>query len=234
MDTSTQLERFFEVLIAGDRPQARQIVDETLAHVGSPQDLIPELFWPAYELIEKLYRADQLTRLSHHCGTRLLRVLIDQNTSRFTIAPPIGRSVLAFCGPQDSDELGAQMGVDLLESAGFQVTFAGGNIPNDEILQRVHSTRPDVLLMFAAGAPDLPSLRRLIDTLREIGACPDIQLVVGGGVFNRADGLAEEIGADLWAPNPLELVSELQQRGDRRAPPEQRTVGRKRRARRAA
>ena len=103
--------------------------------------------------------------------------------------------MLAFCGPQDSDELGAQMGVDLLESAGFQVTFAGGNIPNDEILQRVHSTRPDVLLMFAAGAPDLPSLRRLIDTLREIAACPAIPLWGGGGLFNRAERLAQWTGA---------------------------------------
>ena len=34
----------------------------------------------------------------------------------------------------------------------------------------------------------------MIDRIREIGAVPDLQVVVGGGVFNRADGLAEEIG----------------------------------------
>jgi MerR family transcriptional regulator, light-induced transcriptional regulator len=32
---------------------------------------------------------------------------------------------------------------------------------------------------------------------------------VGGGVFNRADGLAEEMGADLWAYSPADVVDLL-------------------------
>jgi hypothetical protein len=60
--------------------------------------------------------------------------------------------------------------------------------------------------MFCSAPADLPQVRSLIDTIREIGACPNLQIVVGGGVFNRADGLAEEIGADLWASTPIELI----------------------------
>ena len=82
--------------------------------------------------------------------------------------------------------------------------------------------------MFASGASDLPQIRQLIDTLHEIGACPNLQIVVAAGVFNRADGLAEEIGADLWAKSPLELVEMLVEEPQRRAQAEQRTVGRKR------
>jgi len=234
MITQGMLEQLFESLIAGDRPRSRAIVSDALDTVESPSELITELFWPTYENIEKLYRNDQLSKLSHHCGTRLLRVLIDQNAARCEVGAPIGRKVLAFCGPRDSDELGAQMAVDLLEEAGYQVIFAGGNIPNDEVLSEIHATRPDVLLMFAGGAADLPDLRQLIDTLREINACPNVQIVVGGGVFNRADGLAEEIGADLWASHPLELVRVMSDAPAHRAPAEQRTVGRKRRRQKAA
>jgi MerR family transcriptional regulator, light-induced transcriptional regulator len=234
MDRDILMERFFETLVNGDRPGARLIVEEVLREFGSPQDLVTELFWPAYEMVERLYRGDQLTRLAHHCATRLLRVLVDQVSGMYDLAPPNGRTVLAFCGPRDSDELGAQMGVDLLESAGYSVTFAGGNIPNDEILAQIHEMKPDVLLMFVAGAQDLPNIRQLVDTLREIAACPNVQIVVGGGVFNRADGLAEEIGADLWASDPLELVEVMTDQPARRATPDQRTVGRKRKKREAA
>lgn len=83
--------------------------------------------------------------------------------------------------------------------------------------------------MFCSAAADLPGIRGLIDTLRDVNACPETQIVVGGGVFNRAEGLAEEIGADLWASTPLDLVESIVHDPDQRATPEQRTVGRIRR-----
>ncbi len=228
------VERFFETLVSGDRPAAREAVNEAIGSGTTPEALITDVFWPTYELVERLYRSDQLTRLSHHLATRLLRVLVDQNAARLTLKPRTGRTILAFCGPRDSDELGAQMAVDLLEQRGYRITFAGGGIANDEILSMVHDAKPQVLLMFASGANDLPHIRALIDTLGEIAACPNLQIVVGGGVFNRAEGLAEEIGADLWARDPLDLVEALAAEPDRRAAEDQRTVGRKRKVRREA
>ena len=65
------------------------------------------------------------------------------------------------------------------------------------------------------------SLRSAGELLKEGG--------VGGGVFNRAEGLAEEIGADLWAKRPQELLEKLVAQKDRRATADQRTVGRTRR-----
>lgn len=223
------VERFFEALISGDRPAAREIVNEALEAGGRPEHLVTGLFWSTYEMIERLYRGDQLTKLSHHLATRLLRVLVDQNAARLIPQTARNRRVFALCGPRDSDELGAQMAVDLLEQAGFEVSFAGGGIANDEILAQVHEARPHVLLLFASGANDLPQIRQLIDTLHEIGACPNLQIVVGGGVFNRAEGLAEEIGADMSAQDPLELVQEMIEDPGRRAQLAQRTVGRSRR-----
>lgn len=234
MSQAVLVERFFEALINGDRPSARAIVQESLQKGATAGQILNDLLWPTYESLEKLYRSDQLSKLSHHLGTRLLRVLVDQNAARLSPKASTGRSIFALCGPRDSDELGAQMAVDLLEEAGFRVRFAGGNIANDEIMSHVNEEKPDVLLMFASGANDLPNIRALIDSLREIAACPNVQIAVGGGVFNRADGLAEEIGADLWANSPMEMVDVLINDPARRAQMEQRTVGRKRRVRREA
>lgn len=233
MSQEIVVERFFETLISGVRPAARELVHEQMESGITPTQLVTELFWPTYEMIERLFRSDQLTKLSHQLSTRLLRVLVDQNAGLLGRSNSRGRTVMAFCGPRDSDELGAQMAVDLLEQAGFDVSFGGGNIPNDEILSAVHENKPDVLLMFASGPSDLPQIRQLIDTLHEIGACPGLQIVVGGGVFNRAEGLAEEIGADMWSGSPLELVESMIVEPAKRAQAEQRTVGRKRRTKAA-
>lgn len=233
MHSQQSIERFFETLTTGNRQRARALIEEAAASGWTAQQLIADLFWPTYELIDRLHREDQLTTLAHHTATRLLRVLVDQNSARLERAQPTGRRVMAFCGPAEADEMGAQMAVDLLESQGFDVTFAGGGIAADEILSQVNERRPDVVLMFASGPADLPGIRALIDTVRQVGACPDVQFAVGAGVFNRAEGLAEEIGADLWASTPLEMVEVLVAEPARRAPADQRTVGKKIRRRAA-
>lgn len=226
----TDIERFFEILTSGDRVAARTFVNRFHADGCPPEDVVLELFWPTLEMVQRFYRSDQLTTLSHHYAVRLLRMLVDQTASRYRMEPILGRRVLAFCGNHEPEELAAQMAVDLLEMSGFDVRFAGGGVAGDEILAQVHESKPDVLLMFASSPEDLPEIRRMIDTIREIGASEKTQIAVGGGVFNRAEGLAEEIGADTWATDILELVHTLIEEPARRAIPDQRTVGRKRRA----
>ena len=48
------------------------------------------------------------------------------------------------------------------------------------------------------------------EQIREIRATPDMEIAVGGGVFNRADGLAEAIGVSRSARTPMDLVRTLQ------------------------
>ncbi|MEL6739193.1 MAG: cobalamin-dependent protein [Planctomycetota bacterium] len=236
MSADVLTERLFEALINGDRPGARRVIAEQRERGIDAEIIMTDLFWPTYELIDSLHRRDKITNLSYNLATRLLRVLVDQSAAELvaTPAPRLNRRVFAACGPSEGLELGAQMAVDLLEANGFDVRFSGGGVPTDEVQALVQQDSPDVLLMFCSSPQDLPSIRQLIDTLHEVGACPNLQIVVGGGVFNRAEGLAEEIGADLWAVHPLELVDAMIEEHDRRATDDQRTVGRKRRLDQAA
>lgn len=223
-------ERLFQALISGDRAAARAIVDETVRSHVSGEQLAHEIYWPLIDTINTLFRNDQLSTLAHHYAIRMLRSLVDQAQLRYTYKPRNRRKVLMFSGPNESDDLSAQLVADLSEAAGFEMMFAGGGVANDEILAAIGEHKPDVLLMFSAAPSDAPNIRQLIDTIRRVAACPSLQIVVGGGVFNRAEGLAEEIGADLWARSPQELLETLTTQAARRATFDQRTVGRNRRA----
>ncbi len=235
MNAETLTLRLFEALIDGDRRNARAIIQNQVDAGITPESLYVDLLWPTHEMIERLFRSDQLSVMAHNMATRLLRVLVDQAAASLVTdsALPM-RRVLAMCGPNEESELGAQMAVDLLEANGMEVCFAGGGVANDEILARVNETQPDVLVWFSSQPTDLPAIRQMIDQLHEIGACPNIQIAVGGGVFSRAEGLAEEIGADLWADHPLEMVESLVHDAAHRAPTDQRTVGKVKRYRNAA
>ncbi len=224
------VERLFERLVAGDRNGTRTIVQEAMEDGASAEDLAQDIYWPVLEMINSLHRADQLATLAHHYATRLLRTLVDQAQTLYERRPRRDRSILIFSGPSEADEMAGQIVADLAEAGGYTVWFGGGGVAADEVLAEVGARKPDILLMFASAPSDAPHIRKMIDTIRTIGACPTVQIVVGGGVFNRADGLAEEIGADLWAKNPTELLEKLSAQPNRRAVPEQRTVGRHRRS----
>lgn len=230
MDTEMMTERLFPLLITGDRSATRSAVESMLQDGVTPEELTHEAYWPLLEMINTLYRNDQLTNLAHHYATRLLRNLVDQAQAGYTMQPRRNKRIMLFCGATEVDDLAAQIVADLAEADGYDLSFGGGGISWDEILQETSESKPDTLLLFSSSAQDAPNIRVLIDTVREIGACPNMQIVVGGGIFNRAEGLAQEIGADLWATTPSELIHRINTEPERRATAEQRTVGQSRAA----
>lgn len=226
---NAMLERFFNTLISGDRPGARAVVDEALEADCPAEQILANLYWPVLQQVSTMHRNDQLCELSYHYATRILRMLVDQMQPRLQTREANGQRVLLTCGEEEAEEMAAQMASDLLEAAGYTVFFAGGGIANDELVAQVGDIQADKLVIFGALPATVPQTRLLIDRLHEIGVAPKVQVIVGGGVFNRAEGLAEEIGADLWAAEPGELVEVIETQSERRMTADQRTVGRKRR-----
>jgi len=113
---------------------------------------------------------------------------------------------MVCCAQDELQELGAQMMADLFESDGWEVRFIGGGLTNDDILAYVNEYGPDILLIYGTAAKQAPQMRLLVDTVRGVNAWPDMRIMLSGGVFNRAEGLWQEIGADLFAANPVDAL----------------------------
>jgi methanogenic corrinoid protein MtbC1 len=186
------------------------------------------------ERLQELYRDDRVSISALNMATRLNRSITDQLCGRLPRSEANGKKVLIFCGNAEPEELGGQICSDLFESNGWQVKFAGGGVPDDEVLQLIGDARPDLLVMFATLPGAVPAVRKLIDYLREVNSCPDMQVMCCGGIYKRAEGLAEEIGADLYAADAAEAVKVANEDPGRRATVDQQTVGRMRRIRKAA
>lgn len=223
------LEKFFTAMISGDRHGAREVMDELFAAEAPAERIASHLIWPTVQQLTTMRRGDQLSELSYHYATRLLRSITDQLQLRYEQAPRRDTKVLVTSGEEEAEELAGQLAADLLEADGYTVYYCGGGVANDELVEQLGHLDADKLVVFGSVAATVPQTRQLIDRLHEIGACPKLQIIVGGGVFNRAEGLAEEIGADLWASDPIELVATIAENTQRRMSDDQRTVGRKRR-----
>lgn len=207
MKTESIVEQLFQHLVSGNRAKATEYVTTLRQDGVSAEALANDIFWPIHEMLVKLFKHGQLARLNYNYATRLLRQTAHVTATDYTRGPSREHRVLMFCGPTEGEELGAQLAVDMLESSGFEVYFGGAGVANDEVLAELGDLRPTYLVMWASSAQDAPAIRALIDTVREINGHPNMKIVCGGGVFNRAPGLAEEIGAAATASTPSALVT---------------------------
>lgn len=227
--SNTLLDRFFTALISGDRLATHDIIDQVIDSDGSAELIISNLLWPTLEKVQTLHRDDQISHLSFQYAVRLLNQMVNHMQPRLERREARGETVFVTCGDEQSEELAGQLACDLLEADGYRVFFAGGGVANDEIVAQLSELRAHRLVIFGAVASTVPQTRLLIDRVHAMGLYPELQIVVGGGVFTRAEGLAEEIGADLWASDPLELVETMAEFPTQCMTDTQRTVGRKRR-----
>jgi methanogenic corrinoid protein MtbC1 len=206
MTSERTLERFVPALLAGQRQACRDVLCDVLNSGMQAETIYKQVMWPAMEQVVRMYRADQINLATEHMATRIGRTLVDQLQAHLPRGNPNGKSIVITCADGEPEELGAQMCADLFESNGWTVYFVGGGVPNDEILALVGQYRPHILLVFGTQPAGVPGVRRLIDLIREVNPNPTMNIMISGGVFNRADGLWKEVNADLFARTAAEAL----------------------------
>ncbi|MFM7052837.1 MAG: B12-binding domain-containing protein [Planctomycetota bacterium] len=207
--TTRALEMLLAKLIAGDRVGCRDTVREYMEAGHDATDALRRLVWPACAMIDTLARRDQIAAVAEHCSTVLLTQLAQRLECALTKHPTRRQTVLVTSGPKATEELAGEIFAGIAEAAGFDVVFLGGGVESDDMYAEIGARSPAFFVSFAASGPDAPRLRRLIDAVRLHQPVPGLRIGVGGGVFARAPGLAEEIGADFAADTPFEMLESL-------------------------
>ncbi len=227
------LTQYLQPLLAGRRAECFEIISRAADDGWEAKSLINDVLWPSMSQVDRLYRDDRITCVIEHMATRINRTVADQLQARLPRAVANGKRVIICCAGGFREELGAQMVADLFQSDGWEVFFLGGGIPDDELLMLIGQKRPDALVIFGVEPAETPLTRRVIELIREVDSCPTMNIVVAGGVFNRADGLWQEVGADAFAPDADEVVHAVNALAPRiPGPPRRGTVKKRQRRRR--
>ena len=222
--------RYLVRLLEGDRSRSRAVIEEALQSGVPANSVYADIIWPIIVEIERLLRIDKITSVQEHLATRVNRCIIDQLQNKLPRRPSKGKKVAVCCAPAELQELGAQIMADIFESDGWDVKFLGGGLANDDLLAFIHEYAPDILLIYGSTPKQAPDVRQLIDTIRDVNAWPHMRIMLSGGVFGRAEGLWEEIGADLYAETPIRAIQAAASEPPVQA--HQRTLNRRRKARR--
>jgi methanogenic corrinoid protein MtbC1 len=196
------IDHFFAELITGRRATVAAMVRKLVTSDCPPDRVINSLIWPTLCHIQDLHDAEQLDDLAYRYATRILRAGVDQLQMKLTDDVSLERKALVISGPDDGHEVGAQILAHMLEASGFEVYFPGSGVPDEELTSHLCQMKPDVFAVFGQTAEYLAQTRQMIDTIKGRQDCAGIRIALGGGVFGRAEGLAQEMGADVFAQDP--------------------------------
>ena len=205
------LERYLAALLRGDRRKSRSVIEQAL-QTGTPANCVyMDIIWPIMVEIEDLLRSDRITSVQEHLAIRINRTIVDQLQNKLPRRDEKDKRIAICCAPIELQELGAQMTADLFESDGWEVRFLGGGLTNDDILSYVNEYGPDILLIYGTTPQQAPNTRQLIDRIKDINAWPNMKIMLSGGLYNRADGLWQEIGGDMFAENAVQALQAASQ-----------------------
>lgn len=200
------LERYLSRLLNGDRAGCREIIEDTLKSGVPANSVYMDVIWPIMVEIDNLYDKDVINSAQEAFATRINRTIVDQLQNKLPRKTEKCKKIVVCSTSNEQGELGAQMITDLFESDGWEARFLGNSVNNDDVHSFINDYRPDILLLYGITAKESPRIRSLIDKIKSVNAIPDLKIMLSGGVFERAEGLWEEIGADMYASNAAEAV----------------------------
>ncbi len=130
--------------------------------------------------------------------TNILRPHLGRSTEK-----PVGKVVIGTVRG-DLHDIGKNIVIALLSSAGFSVVDLGVDVSCEKFMEAIEKERPDILAMSCLLTVGMDEMRKVIEELRRVGLRGNVKVMVGGRPITSQ--FAEEIGADAYGSNAVEAV----------------------------
>ncbi|WZO97718.1 ATP-binding protein [Isosphaeraceae bacterium EP7] len=187
---------YLRLLLACQRHAAACLILDAVEAGMAIRDVYLRVFQPCQRELGRLWQEGMVTAAQEHYCTAATQLIMSQLAPRLFITTRNGRRAVVACVAGESHEVGTRMVADLLELAGWDTIYLGGNVPITGVVQSLVEHRADLLAASATMTYHLPAMVDLIAAVRAEPALVDLKVMVGGRLFNAEPGLWERIGAD--------------------------------------
>jgi diguanylate cyclase (GGDEF)-like protein len=170
---------YADALRAADGGAAERVALECLREEMSVETLYTRVITPAMWRIGQLWEEGAITVADEHLATALThRVMASVYGSSLSRAAARPGTILLAAVEGDHHALGLRMAGDVLELAGYEVIYLGGDVPLDALVAAITSRQPDLVGLSSTLAPDRSSIQLAVSDLE--AAFPDTPIVLGG------------------------------------------------------
>jgi len=188
-----------EAMLRGDAREACDLAERFLGRVGSRMAVFADLVQPAQgEVGDRWYQGRVGLDDEHRAARVLERVVRRLPATPVRSRVPGGTRCLLTVLPGEKHTLGLGMFALAMEDEGWEVELLDHDCEPEDLPELVRRARPR---LFGLSAGRVPSPLRLAGVVGAIRRLP-VPVLVGGGAFNRAEGLWRRVGASAYGADP--------------------------------
>jgi methanogenic corrinoid protein MtbC1 len=199
---------YLAATLEGDAAEAMRLALEQGVSAGiSPAELELRMILPAQREVGRLWQENRISVAQEHLATSISQLVMARLYAHLPRPAPNGRRIVVACVEGELHDLGARMGGDFLEMAGFDVRFLGANVPHALLVQAVREHVPDLLGLSATMPFHWPALEQAVSEVRTVA--PVLPIIVGGAFVESTPGLSERLGVQACGADAEALVTQV-------------------------
>ena len=172
------IQPFMDHLLAKQRKEATDYILSLLKEGMTIERLYGDVLTASLAALGRLWQKNSINVVDVHVATDICRYIMMRLADALPVSPPLPYKALITCVPGEEHEMGAEILENYLEIKGWEVVSMGHIAPEEDILEAIQQSKPDVILVSVILTAHLPASKSLLQKIRRLA--PDCKLVVGG------------------------------------------------------
>jgi methanogenic corrinoid protein MtbC1 len=172
------IQPFMDHLLAKKRKEATEYILSLLSGGMAIERLYADILTASLSTLGRLWQKNDINVVDVHVATDICRYVMMRLADALPTAATLPHKALITCVPGEAHEMGAEILENYLEIKGWQVVSMGHIAPEEDILDTIQQSRPDVVLLSVILIAHLPAAKSLLIKIREVA--PGCTLVAGG------------------------------------------------------
>jgi 5-methyltetrahydrofolate--homocysteine methyltransferase len=196
----SNLQAITETLIAGDGEKLQELVQAAVDAGVPANEILQKALIVGMDIVgEKMETGDMfipevlMSARAMSISVEILKPLLTAGE-----AVSAGKVVIGTV-KGDLHDIGKNLVVMMMESAGFEVIDLGVDVDPAKFVAAIKENKPNIVGLSALLTTTMPMMRKSIESIEESGLRGGLKIIVGGAPVNQA--FADEIGADGYAPD---------------------------------
>jgi len=194
------LSKISDTLITGKSDELKKLIEEAVNNDVNPGDILNKGLLPGMDAVGQKWKAGEMFM------PEVLRSAKAMSSSMDYLRPMLKDDDMGTAGTLvigtvagDLHDIGKDLAAMMFEGAGYKVINIGIDQSNENFINAVKEHKPTLLGMSALLTTTMPRMGEVINSLKETGVRDQLTVIIGGAPVT--EEFANEIGADLYAPN---------------------------------